>query len=45
METGQVVEVELVKVRVEIALVEAVKIELGEILKWVVLMAQVLVLV
>lgn len=33
METGQVVEVELVKVRVEIALVEAVKIELGEILK------------
>lgn len=45
METGQVVEVELVKVRVEIALVEAVKIELEEILKWVVLMAQVLVLV
>lgn len=45
METGQVVEVKLVKVRVEIALVEAVKIELGEILKWVVLMAQVLVLV
>ena len=43
METGQVVEVKLVKVRVEIALVEAVKIELGEILKWVVLMAQVLV--
>lgn len=33
METGQVVEVELVKVKVEIALVEAVKIELGEILK------------
>lgn len=37
-------EVKLATVRVQIALVEVVKIELGEVLKPVVLMAQVLVL-
>lgn len=37
-------EVKLATVRVQIALVEVVKIELGEVLKRVVLMAQVLVL-
>lgn len=37
-------EVKLATVRVQIALVEVVKIELGEVLKQVVLMAQVLVL-
>lgn len=37
-------EVKLATVRVQIALVKVVKIELGEVLKRVVLMAQVLVL-
>lgn len=37
-------EVKLATVRVQIALVEVVKIELGEVLKRAVLMAQVLVL-